>query len=87
MQRVTSTAHKIDLYSWLPGRRRWGDACRCPGRTQEDRRREQLARAAQGRHVQPVVLAEELAERRRRGHATGTVSDMAAESESEVAIR
>ena len=38
-------AHMIDLYSWLPGRRRWGDARRGPGRTQDDRRREQLVRA------------------------------------------
>ena len=28
----------IDLYSWLPGRRIWGDARMGPGRIQEDRR-------------------------------------------------
>ena len=57
-----------------------------PRRLLEDRRREQLERKTQGRHVQPVVLAEELSERRRRTHATGMVSDMEAASESGVGI-
>ena len=72
---MTSTAHKIDLYSWLPGRRRWGDARRGPGRTQEDtvRRREQLVRAAQGRTVQPVITAEEVAAGRREGLSCAAV--------------
>ena len=80
----TMRAFQVDFYSWVSGRRRWADERRGPGRTKEDRRREQLERETQGRHVQPVVLAEELSERRRREHATGTVSLMAAASESEV---
>ena len=77
-------AYQVDFFSCVSGRRRWADERRGPGRTKEDRRREQLERKTQGRHVQPVVLAEGISERRRRGHATGTVSDMAAASESGV---
>ena len=70
---MKSKAHIIDLYSWLPGRRGWGDARRGPGRTQEDRRREQLVRAAQGRTVQPVITAEEIAVGRREGLSCAAV--------------
>ena len=80
----TMRAYQVDFFSWVSGRRRWADERRGPGRTKEDRRREQLERETQGRLVQPVVLAEELSERRRRGHATGPVNDMAAASESGV---
>ena len=75
-----------DFFSWVSGRRKWGVERRGPGRTKEDRRREQLERETQGRHVKPVVLAEELSERRRQAHATGTVSDMEAASESGVGV-
>ena len=77
----TMRAYQVDFSSWVSGRRKWGVERRGPGRTKEDRRREQLERETQGRHVQPVVLAEELSARRRRVHATGTVSVMEAASE------
>ena len=79
-------AYKVDFLSWVSGRRKWGVERRGPGKTKEDRRREQLERETQGRHVEPVVLAEELSARRRRAHATGTVSDMEAASESGVDV-
>ena len=63
MRTMVDRAHIIDLYSWLPRCRRWGDARRGPGRTQDDRRREQLVREAQGRTVQPVIPAKKLAAR------------------------
>ena len=65
-------AYQVD-FSWVSGRRKWGVERRDPGRTKEHRR---LGRETQGRHVQPVVLAEELSERKGRAHATGPVSDM-----------
>ena len=77
----TMRAYQVDFFSWVSGRRKWGVERRGPGRTKEDRRREQLERETQGRHVQPVSLAEELSARRRRVHATGTVSDIVAASE------
>ena len=67
---MTMRAHQVDFSSWVSGRRKWGVERRGPGRTKEDRQRDQLEREKLGRHVQPVVLAEELAERRRRAHAT-----------------
>ena len=72
---MTMRAHQVDFSSWVSGRRKWGIERRGPGRTKEDRQRDQLERETQGRHVQPVVLAEELAERRRRAHATDPVTD------------
>ena len=80
----TMRAYQVDFYSWVSERRKWGVERRGPGSTKEDRRREQLERETQGRHVQPVILAEELSERRGRAHATGPVSDMEAASESGV---
>ena len=77
-------AFQVDFSSWVSGRRRWADERRGPGRTKEDRWREQRERETQGRHVQPVVLAEDLSERRRQGLATGTVTDMAAASVTDV---
>ena len=44
-------AHKVDFSWWVSGRRKWGVERRGPGRTKEDRRREQLERETQGRHV------------------------------------
>ena len=82
----TMRAYQVDFSSWVSGRRKWGVERRGPDRTKEDRRRKQLERETQGRHVQPVVLAEELSERRGRAHATGPVSDMEAASESGVGV-
>ena len=76
---MTMKAHQVDFSSWVSGRRKWGVERRGPGRTIEDRQRDQLEREKLGRHVQPVVLAEELAERRRRAHATATGIDRGAE--------
>ena len=73
-------AHRVDFSSWVSGRRKWGVERRGPGRTKENRRREQQEKETQGRHVQPVVLAEELAEQARREHAMailGTLEDTA----------
>ena len=53
----TMRAYQVDFFSWVSGRRGWADERRGPGRTKEDRRREQLERGNQGRHVQPAVLA------------------------------
>ena len=39
----TMTAYQVDFFSWVSGRRKWGDERRGPGRT-KDRRREQLER-------------------------------------------
>ena len=77
----TMRAYQVDFSSWVSGRQKWGIERRGPGRAKADRRREQLERETQGRHVQPVVLAEELSARRRRVHATGQVSDIEASSE------
>ena len=77
----TMRAYQVDFSSWVSGRRKWGIERRGPGRTKADRWREQLERETQGRHVQPVVLAEDLSAGRRRVHATGQVSDIEAASE------
>ena len=84
---MSMRAHQVDFSSWVSGRRKWGIERRGPGRTQEDRQRDQLERETQGRHVQPVVLAEELADRRRRAHATGPVTDREAEREDVAVAR
>ena len=62
---LTRRAYKTST-SWVSGRRKWGVERRGPGRSKEDRRREQVEREAQGRTVQPV--AEERSE-----HVAGTI--------------
>ena len=63
------------MASRLLGRRRWGDERRGPGRSKEDMRRE-LDRETQDRTVQPVVSAEELADRRHRKHTMAAVGHL-----------
>ena len=69
----------IDSFLWLAGY--LADAGEVTsGRSREDRRRE-LDREAQDRTVQPVVPAEELADRRHRKHTMSVVGHLGDASE------